>query len=179
MSDAAGSRLWLMWLVFLCLSLGIIFFQLLPLETTPRRFTGPDLMVLFAFAWATRRPEYVPAFLIAGIMLLGDLLFQRPPGLMAALMVVATEAVKRRSRTLRDQGFPVEWLTITGTLVLVMLGYRLILALLIVPQAPMGLTLIQLIMSVISYPLVVLATQFVFGVRKVSPGETNAMGHLR
>lgn len=177
MNEAAGSRLWVMRLIFLVLSLVIIFFQLLPLETTPRRFTGPDMLVLLAYAWAIRRPEYVPALLVAITALLGDFLFQRPPGLMAALMVLSTGALKRRARNLRDQAFPVEWLTIAGMVVLVMLGNRLVLALMLVPQAPLGLTLIQAIMSVIFYPVVVLASHLVFGVRKITPGEANAMGH--
>ena len=65
---------------FVGISLLIMFFHLLPLETTPRRWAAPDLLVCLCFAWALRRPDYVPALAVAGVMLLADLMFQRPPG---------------------------------------------------------------------------------------------------
>ena len=51
MDEVSLTRLWLMRAGFAALILGLLFFQLLPLETTPRRFAGPDLVMGFAFAW--------------------------------------------------------------------------------------------------------------------------------
>lgn len=177
MSDTSPTRPWVKQMLFLGAALGVIFFQLLPLETTPRRWTGPDLLVLLTLAWALRRPDYLPAYLVALVMLLADLLFQRPPGLMAGLMVLAAEALKRRSASMRDQTFALEWLAISTTLLAVMLSYRLVLSILLVPQAPIGLTLIQLVVSILCYPAVAALTHYAFGVRKVSPGEVDAWGH--
>lgn len=175
MSEALTTRRWGMRLAFVVLALAIIFFQLLPLETTPRRWTGPDLLILITFAWAVRRPDYLPAFLVAFVFLLGDLLFQRPPGLLAALTVLAVEALKRRSRNLRDQTFPVEWLTVSAMLVAVMLGNRMVLALLLIPQAPLGLTVVQLIMTVLTYPLIAAVSHFLFGVRRIAANDAEAL----
>lgn len=177
MSDSAPTKPWVMQCAFAALTLAVIFFQLLPLETTPRRWTGPDLVLLISFAWALRRPDYVPAYLVGLIALMADLMLQRPPGLMAALVVIAVQTLKKRSRLLRDQGFAVEWLTVASTLLAVMLAFRLVLTLTAVPQAPMGLTLIQLVMSVVCYPAVAALSHFAFGVRRVAPGEVDAWGH--
>ena len=76
MSDAAPTKLWVMQATYVALSLAVIFFQLLPLETTPRRWTGPDVVVLIGFAWALRRPDYLPAYLVAFVALMADLMFQ-------------------------------------------------------------------------------------------------------
>ncbi|WP_323786293.1 rod shape-determining protein MreD [Thalassovita sp.] len=177
MNETLTSRRWTMQLAYVVLALAIVFFQLLPLETVPRRWTGPDLLILITFSWAVRRPDYVPAILIAVVFLLGDLLFQRPPGLLAALTVLASEALKRRSRSLRDQTFPVEWLTVSGALILVMLGNRLVLAVLLIPQAPVGLTLIQLIMTILTYPIIAMLSHYLFGVRPIAANDAEALRH--
>ena len=66
--------------------------------------------------------------------LLADFLFQRPPGLWAALVVLAAEALKARAVGLRDLPFPVEWVSVGTTLVGITLAYRLVLAVLLEPQ---------------------------------------------
>ena len=176
MTDASTSRLWLMRAGFLAVCMAVVFFQLLPLETIPRRLAGPDLLLAFTMAWAVRRPDYVPVLSIAAITLLADFLLQRPPGLWAALVVLVAEAVKRRSTGLRDQTFAVEWLNVSIAMIGVMLAYRLALSTLIVPQAPLGLASVQILMTIATYPLVALITVFAFGVRATQPGETDTLG---
>ena len=70
MAELSTSRLWLMRLGFVALALVIMFFHLLPLDTVPRRWAPPDLLVAFVFAWALRRPDYVPILSLAIILLL-------------------------------------------------------------------------------------------------------------
>ena len=74
-----SSRTWPMRAAFVALSLALIFVHLLPLETVPRKWAPPDILLAFAFAWVLRRPDYVPALLVAGVFLMADLLLQRPP----------------------------------------------------------------------------------------------------
>jgi hypothetical protein len=50
--------------VFLALRALSLFAQLLPLDRR-RRPAGARLLVLMAFAWVLRRPDYVPVFLVA------------------------------------------------------------------------------------------------------------------
>ncbi|MGR3520379.1 MAG: rod shape-determining protein MreD, partial [Roseovarius sp.] len=109
--------------------------------------------------------------LVAGLALAMDLLLQRPPGLWAALTLLGCETLRRRASALRDLTFLVEWATVAGTLAAMTLAYRLVLAMLLVDQAPLGLSLMQLLSTLIAYPLVAALSHLVFGVRKRAPGE--------
>lgn len=175
MADGARPHPYSMNVIYVLLCLTLIFLHLLPLDTLPRGWAGPDLMLAFTCAWVLRRPDYVPPALIALVFLLADLLFQRPPGLWAALVLVATETLRGRAPGLRDLTFPVEWLNVATTLVLMTLGYRIILGLLLVPQTPLGLTLMQMIATLAFYPVAVLLSQLAFGVRKLGPGDIDPM----
>lgn len=168
MAEAALSNKWVMRCVFAALCLLLLFLQLLPLETTPRRWAGPDFMVVLAFAWAARQPDYTPALLIGGLFLLADLLLLRPPGLEAAVMVVAIEMQRSRAYRLRDATFATEWLNAAAFMILAALGYRLLAALFFLPQPSLGLILMQVIMSVAAYPLVVFLSHTLFGLRRAS-----------
>jgi rod shape-determining protein MreD len=68
-------------------------------------------------------------------------------------------------------GFGPEWLMVAIVTLGVTLIYRLTLAILLVPQAPLGLSLMQMAMTVICYPLIVLASAKLLGVRKARPSE--------
>ena len=176
MSRTTATRLWTMRAAYLSIVVWVIFFNLLPLETTPRVWTGPDILTGVTFAWVLRRPEYVPMLSIALVFLLTDLLFQRPPGLLAALVLVASEMLKSRARGLRDLPFMVEWLSVSVAMLAVAMAYRLMLTLTLVPQAPLALSVIQLAMSVLAYPLIVLVTRLVFNVRRAGPGDIDGFG---
>jgi len=159
---------------FLGLALLIMFFHLLPLDTVPRRWAPPDLLIAFIFAWALRRPDYLPILSVAAVMLMADLMFQRPPGLLALLVLMGTEYLRLRFAGLRDASFVGEWVAVCIVLVSITVANRLVLALLAVQQAPLGLTLMQMLMTIAVYPLVVLLTQSVFGVRALAPTDTDA-----
>ena len=176
MAESTALRIWSMRLLFLSLSLGVMFFQLMPLDIAPGGPVGPDLLIVLPMAWALRRAEYVPALLVATVMLLADLLFDRPPGLLAFFTVLAVEALKTRATQMREQTVLAEWLSVALVLTAIMVANRLVLAVLLVPQPPLGLTLLQLAATVAAYPAVLAASHFVFGVRKVHPGDLDAIG---
>ncbi|MFT6676536.1 MAG: rod shape-determining protein MreD [Sulfitobacter sp.] len=176
MNDQSQTRLWLMRAAFVLLALLILFFHLLPLDTTPSRWAGPDLVLGFACAWALRRPEYVPALALALVFLLSDMLLQRPPGLWALLALVGCENLKGRGRGLRDASFPVEWLTVGVVMIVIMAANRLFLALALVDLPRWPLTLSELGMTLLFYPLIVAITHWVMRVRKTAPGELDAHG---
>jgi len=157
--------------LFALLCAVVILWRLLPLDTVPPGWAGPDIIVALVFAWVLRRPEYAPPLLIGITVLLADLMFQRPPGLWAALVLLGSEALKTRAPGLRDLGFAPEWLAVAGITLAITLAYRLTLAILLVPQAPLGLSLMQMIMTVLCYPLIVLASATLMGVRKARPSE--------
>ncbi|MBD3665843.1 rod shape-determining protein MreD [Sulfitobacter sp. TSTF-M16] len=176
MNDQSPTRLWLMRAAFFVLALVILFFHLLPLETTPRRWAGPDVLLAFACAWCLRRPEYVPSVILALAFLLADLLLQRPPGLWAMLALAGCENLKSRGRPLRDASFAVEWMTVAVVICAITFVYRLVLIVALVPVPRLSLTLSELGMTVLVYPVIVGLTHWVMGVRKAAPGDLDALG---
>ena len=171
MADTPTSELWSMRAAYIGLAILIVFVQLIPLQTTPRDWAPPDLIVAMTFAWALRRPEYVPSLAIAGVMLFADLMLHRPPGLMAALVLIAASSLKRQAMQVRDEGVMSEALLIVIAVVGTALLHRTILAILLVPNAPLGLTMVQVGMTILAYPFVVLISQLFFGVRARAPGD--------
>lgn len=176
MDDLSQTRLWLMRAGFLVLTLAILLFQLLPMETTPRSWAGPNVLLAFACAWCLRRPEYVPPLALAVAFLLADLLLQRPPGLWALLALIGCENLKSRRRSLRDAGFGAEWITVGVIMIAIALMNRLVLALLLVDTPALSLSLSELVTTVIIYPLVVGITHWLMGVRKTAPGGLDGLG---
>jgi rod shape-determining protein MreD len=176
MDSLSQSHIWIMRLWFVMLALVILFFHLLPLETLPRRWAPPDLLIALVFAWSMRRPDFVPALSIAAIMLLADLMLQRPPGLLAVLVVLGSEHLKNRSSGAGETGFVGEWITVCLVILVVTVLYRLTLTITLVQQAQPSLTLIQMLLTMAAYPVVALVTQSLMGVRRLSPGDADTLG---
>ena len=170
------SRTWPMRLAFAALALVIVFFHLLPLETVPRQWAPPDVLLAFTFAWVLRRPDYVPIVLAAAVCLMVDLLLQRPPGLYAALAVLGCDFLKSRANGVSDASFLGEWTTVAIVLTGIMLLYRLALGLVVLHDPPLTLTLSRLALTIAIYPLAVVISQTAFRVRKPTPADANAMG---
>ena len=145
-------------------------------QGTQRLLVGPDLLIAFAFAWAVRRPEYVPSVMLAVIFLLCDLLLQRPPGLWALLALLACEHLKGRGRSLRDATFGAEWIAVAGLLVGILIANRIVLSLLLIQPPQLRLSLLELGITILIYPAVVFVTRSVMGVRRAAPGELDSLG---
>jgi rod shape-determining protein MreD len=171
--------------------IGLFMPDLLPLENTapaearleellrheePRRWVAPDLILCFACAWSLRRPEFVPALSLALVFLIADLLLQRPPGLWALLALIGCENLKSRARSLRDANFTTEWLTVGVIMVGICLLNYIVMALLLVETPKLALSLSELGMTLLFYPLVVLITHSLMRVRKTAPGDLDAFG---
>ena len=172
-----SSRVWLMRFVYCGLMIVILFFHLLPLDTVPRHFAPPDLFVAFTFAWVTRRPDYVPTMLVAAVMLTVDLLLQKPPGLLAAMVVAGCAFLRGRAVTpASETNFATEWLTVTGVLFAIFAADRAILGLTEIGAPPLLLSVSQLVLTILFYPLAVVLSQVVFGVRKLKHSDANALG---
>jgi rod shape-determining protein MreD len=172
-----GANPWNYRMLFVALAAAVAFAQLLPIETTPGRFPGPDILMLLAFSWVVMRPDYVPVWLLAGVFMLADLLFMRPPGLWTALVIMGTEFLRVRSFGLRETPFLLEWLLISGVIFTIFVLNSLILALFAVAQPGLGLALVRLIATILAYPLVVILAGRAFGLRKIVPGEVDRLGH--
>lgn len=176
MNEHSAYRVWVMRAAFIGLALLVMIFHLLPLNTQPSNWALPNILMGFAFAWSVRRPEYVPAILLGGVLLLGDLLLQRPPGLSAAIVLLACESLKAQAPTLRVSTFLAEWATVAGLIVATMIIERIILAVLLVEVPSLWLTVVQTGMTILFYPLFVFITHAIMGVRKSIPGDLDTMG---
>lgn len=152
----------------------VVFLRILPFGSGGGGMPAPELLTLMTFAWVLRRPEYVPVLLIAGVHLAADILFLRPLGLWTALVLLGTEFLRRRAQVSTELPFPVEWLLVSVTLAALSVMQVAILGLLAVPQPGPGSALLQVMVSAMFYPLVVVVTAFGLGVRPPAPAERDA-----
>lgn len=176
MVDPVAARVWFYRAAFLGLALFILFVRILPVGTAPGSWPGPDLMLCLMLAWVTRRPDYLPAPMVAGVVLVEDLMFMRPPGLWAAIVVMATEFLRSRAPLTRELGFVAEWLMVGVVMLAMLLGYRTVLALAFVDQAPFGMAFAQTAMTILCYPVVTGLLHLALRLRKPSTGEVDAFG---
>lgn len=176
MVEVLRGSAWVYRALFVALFTALTFLKLLPLGGLAGDWPGPDLLLCLIFAWAMRRPDYLPVALIAGIVLIEDLLLMRPPGLWTALVVLATEFLRSRAELTRELNFAVEWLLVAGLMVGLLLAYRLSLAVVLVPQAAFGFSMVQTLWSILCYPVVVMLSRLAFDLRKPATGEVDAMG---
>ena len=150
--------------------------QLVPLNLQPAGWAAPDLLLAMTCVWVARRPSYVPVYIVAAVFFATDLLFQRPPGLWAALVVLLSEAIRTRHRELRSMSFAAEWAFVALGLVTITLANRIVLAIVMTPLAPLGLTMMQLGGTVLIYPLVVFVAHYLLGVAYAAPGDMRKIG---
>jgi rod shape-determining protein MreD len=166
-------RYWALFAGFVGLSL---FWRLLPMSGAAPGVPGPDLVLCVVLAWVLRRPDYMPALLVVAAVLLEDLLLMRPPGLWAFLVLMGAEFLRGRQPLMRELPFAMEWVAVGTVIAALWLAERLVLGLAMVPQPGLGPSLIHLAMTLMAYPLAVLASHWLFGVRKPATGEVDALG---
>lgn len=177
MIDPLTTRRLAYWSILIAIWLVVLFLKILPLDLTAGRWPAPDLVLAFAFAWALRRPDYVPTLLFALLMLISDFIFMRPPGLFAALTVIGLEFLRSRSQFSRDLPFLVEWAMVSSVFVALVLVNRIILAIFVVSQPNYALDMLQIGATVLFYPIAVAISSYILGIRKVAPGEVDQLGH--
>lgn len=176
MADVVVTRVWRNRLLFAGFAFLIAFGRLLPLDLAPGGWPGPDLILLFAYVWVLRRPDYVPVALVAFVILMSDVLFMRPLGLWTAFAVLGLEYLRSREALWRDLPYMAEWMMVSATIVAITVGNTAVLALFAVDQPPLGQTLLQAIVTILAYPLVELFSSRVLGLRKMAPGAVDQLG---
>ncbi|MDT0681777.1 rod shape-determining protein MreD [Roseicyclus sp. F158] len=177
MVDPVTARLWGFRSLYLLLAAIIVFVRLLPLDMTVPVLPGPDLLLALTFCWTIRRPAYVPVLLVAAVYLATDLMFQRPPGLGAALVIAGTEFLRSRRSQNRDVPFAFEWGLVTVVLVGMVAANHAVLALFAVDRPSFGSAVFRGLVTAAIYPAVAFLSAHVLNVRKPSPGKTDALGH--
>jgi rod shape-determining protein MreD len=193
MIDDVTRDIWLHRALFVLVALFLLFYRLLPMEAGGPalcgaeegwcRFSkwladmpGPDLLLCIVFAWTMRRPDYLPVLLISVVVLFEDLVLLRPPGLWTALVVLTSEFIRSRVALTRELSFGVEWLLVSAMMIAMLLIYRLFFGLVLLPQPAFGFALIQVIWSILSYPVVVFLSRVVLRLYKPAMGEVDNYG---
>lgn len=193
MVDGATREIWLHRALFVGIALLLLFWKLLPLPmpmatdcvagdgwcalmTQMERLPGPDIMLCIIFAWTMRRPDYLPALLIAAVVLTEDVLLMRPPGLWTALVLIASEFVRGRVALTRELNFAVEWLLVSGLMLALLVIYHTVFTMVLLPQTSFGFALMQVVWSILCYPVVVFLSRFVLDLHKPAMGEIDAYG---
>lgn len=176
MIDGASRSVWLHRLLFIAIALTLVFFRLLPLGSMAGDLPGPDFLLCIVFAWTMRRPDYLPALLITAVVLLDDMILMRPPGLWTALVIIASEFVRARVALTRELNFGVEWLLVAGMMVGMLLVYRIVFAIVLLPQPAFGFAMVQVLWSIMCYPVVVVLSRYLLDLHKPAMGEVDAYG---
>tara|TARA_B100001248_G_scaffold202815_1_gene156993 strand:+ start:872 stop:1387 length:516 start_codon:yes stop_codon:yes gene_type:complete len=139
--------------IYFCIGLLIIFFQILPLQTTPQTWSGPNILLVFFAAIVTKRPDLTSSFLVGSIFLIEDFFLMRPPGLMSSLTVLGFYFLKRKFQYQEGNSFILGWVSVTTCLTIILLLYYFISILLFIPSAGIRLTLMELIVTLALYPV--------------------------
>lgn len=162
--------------LYLALALLLLFLRLLPLGNSAGAFPGPDILLCLTIAWVMRRPDFLPVWLLVAVFLAEDLILMRPPGLWTALVLMATEFLRGRTALTRELNFLVEWVLASGLMLAILLAYRLIFLVTLVPQPPFGFAAVQVVWSALAYPVVVGLSRLAFDLKKPATGEIDGQG---
>lgn len=176
MGDPLILRLWAGRAMFFGFVFIVVFLKLLPLSSTPSAFPGPDLLVALTLAWVIRRPQQVPILSVAIVFFLSDMIFLKPPGLWTLIMLGATEFLRSNTSPSRDMPLLAELGIVTVILIASIACEQLILTIFMLPHPGLGVSLVQIVMTLIAYPVVVVGLQYGLGLRHVTPDELYATG---
>ncbi|MEM6824567.1 MAG: rod shape-determining protein MreD [Pseudomonadota bacterium] len=177
MAEVVKPRIWRNRALYLGLAFLLVFERLLPLGELSGRLPGPDLILVLTYALALRRPDAVPTLLVAGVFLMTDVLFMRPLGLWTACVLLGLEFLRAREPISRDQPFLGEWTMVAGTILAVTVLNTGILSIFAVIRPTLGQILIQMIVTALVYPAIVVFCSGVLGIMKVSPGAVDPLGN--
>lgn len=162
--------------LYLLIATGLMFTQLLPLGLDGTGLPAPSFLLCLTFGWLLRRPAHLPAPVIGLVFLVEDLLTLRPPGLWALIVLAGSEFLRRRHSVVRELNPALEWAMVATVMVVMALVNRMVLAIVMVPQPPLDLSLIQLAVTLGAYPVVVVLLHFVLRIRKPATGEVDELG---
>lgn len=126
-------------------------------------------------AWVLRRPDQLAAPVIALVFAVQDVILFHPFGLWAAIVLLGTEAARLREARWRDGPFVVEWLRVALLIGGMMLAYRFVQVLFMMPVPALGQVILHYLATVAAYPPVVLAARALIGLRRVNPIEADQM----
>jgi rod shape-determining protein MreD len=140
-------------ILYFCIGLLIIFFQILPLQTTPQSWSGPNVLLVFFAALVIKRPEFISSILIAVVFLMEDFFLMRPPGLMSSLTVLGLYILKTKFQNQEETSLVFVWGNVAICLTLILLICYFVSKLLFIPSAGLKLTIMEITVTLAIYPI--------------------------
>lgn len=151
---------------YLALAAAITVLAMLPGEAVPRRWPVPDLLLIISLAWLVRRPAHLPVLSLALVFLAADFVTGHPPGLRAALVLIAAEHLRARAHL--HEGRVGEWARAGALVLAVAVAEHALLGLTLTPAPELGPVLLRAISGALLYPLAVGVVAGVLGIRRHS-----------
>lgn len=143
-------------LAYLAMAGVLISLRLMPQRPEPGGLPWPDLLFCLTSAWVLRRPEQLPAPVIALAFLAADLLTQAPPGLKAALVVGAMEILRARALNGRPQSLAADWIRVAFLALAVAGAGWAVLGVTMAPRPELALIMAEAAMTAAAYPVLVI-----------------------
>lgn len=165
MAEPRASGVWKLRLTFVGVVMALLFVRLLPLQTIPSTISGPDIIMAVIFYLSLQRPDAVPSVLIGAIILIEDMFLQRPPGLMAALIILASAWLKLTAAQTQDRNWLKDWWMSALAMIATIVVMRIVLTLALVPRPPALLHYTQLISTILVFPIVAFVAYYVLQIR--------------
>lgn len=171
----APRNVWAFRALFVALATLILFFALLPFGPGEGGVPGPELTLCLVCAWVLRRPDFVPVWLLVPVLLLDDALLMRPLGLWTLIVLLVAEYLRRRVDHTVALPFWSEVALVTGCVVAAFVANHLALALLVAERPPLLGQSLHALATIVFYPLTIVLSHLL-GVRRLAPGEVDALG---
>jgi len=176
MVDPDASRRFMFRGLFFALCACVIFINMLPLTTEPRRVPGPDLLFCLTAVWIMRRPKWAPVGLIVLVHLIADMLFLRPIGLWPAITILGYEYLRRKSTDATEMPPLVEFGMVLALFCGLLAANAITHVILGIPHPTFGATVLHAIVTALAYPLVMAFSVYVTRVRRARPSDFDGSG---
>lgn len=175
MVDPITAELWGRRALLMALITLAVFIKLLPLQTGASSLPWPDVILCLMTAWTIRRPELVPLWMVVAVGFITDMVFLRPPGVWALILILGFEGLRAHARREGTMSAASEAGAVLVLFTSAFLANRLFLLIFAVPQPNFGATVLELLASLMLYPLVALVTVFIFRVRRPDPTDLQGL----
>ena len=162
---------WLQRVAIAAAALVLLAIAMTPAGHAPSRYPPPDAIFCLLAAIVVRRPDLVPAYAVAGIGFLSDILLFRPVGLWTIALLLAMEFLRGKANNVRVLPFFLEWIIVSVAFLGALTVNFAVLTIFLTPQVEIGLILSHYMATVVAYPALVVAANAVFRIRKLHPVE--------
>lgn len=177
MNNVTPLQFWLRRATYIALGILILLQTLIPLDLNANHIPGPDILYTLTIAYIIRRPEYVPLWSLVFVFFMRDVLTMAPLGLGTLAMVAASELVRNNLQAFREYFFSIEWLWVSVIFAGMLVLQKVLLTLSISSSPSFVDMLIELLFTMLAYPVTVALMRYGFGIERPAAGKTDAWGH--